>query len=72
MRPLGCFYWGKVWTLAAWCETRSGFRSFRLDRVVQAQQLDDKVGRFKDEPGKTLADFLRTAAPVEVRKELDG
>ncbi|MDB5894761.1 MAG: DNA-binding transcriptional regulator, partial [Rhodoferax sp.] len=19
VRPLGCFYWGKVWTLSAWC-----------------------------------------------------
>src|SRR6185369_15420521 len=25
VRPLGCFYWGKVWTLAAWCEHRSDF-----------------------------------------------
>ncbi|MBK9573277.1 MAG: WYL domain-containing protein [Rhodoferax sp.] len=33
VRPLGCFYWGKVWTLAAWCEMRHGFRSFRLDRM---------------------------------------
>ena len=40
VRPLGCFYWGKVWTLAAWCETRNGFRSFRLDRMVKVQRLD--------------------------------
>ncbi len=24
VRPLGCFYWGKVWTLAAWREARDG------------------------------------------------
>lgn len=28
LRPLGCFYWGKVWTLAAWCESRQNFRVF--------------------------------------------
>ena len=27
LRPLGCFYWGKVWTLAAWCEQRNDFRA---------------------------------------------
>jgi len=72
VRPLGCFYWGKVWTLAAWCETRSGFRSFRLDRMVQVQRLGGMAGQFKDEPGKTLADYLRAVAPAEARNQLDG
>ena len=56
VRPLGCFYWGKVWTLSAWCETRQGFRGFRIDRI---QQLEVTAQRFSDEPGKTLADMLR-------------
>ncbi len=54
--PLGCFYWGEVWTLAAWCETRAGFRSFRVDRVGGLAVLE---ARFNDEPGKTLADLMR-------------
>ncbi len=58
VRPLGCFFWGKVWTLAAWCETRHAFRSFRLDRM-DGLQVQDAV--FRDEAGKTLADFLRQA-----------
>ena len=58
VRPLGCFFWGKVWTLAAWCETRAAFRSFRVDRIGTIHNLDE---RFRDEPGKTLADFLRQA-----------
>ena len=33
LRPLGCFYWGAAWTLAAWCELRQDFRSFRVDRI---------------------------------------
>ena len=56
VRPLGCFYWGKVWTLAAWCEERADFRSFRVDRVNYVRRLDEQ---FRDEPGRTLADLHR-------------
>ena len=56
VRPLGSFYWGAVWTLAAWCETREDFRSFRVDRIERLLPLDE---RFRDEAGKTLADLLR-------------
>ncbi|MGC4079296.1 MAG: YafY family protein [Rubrivivax sp.] len=56
VRPLGCFFWGSVWTLAAWCELRGGFRSFRLDRIVA---LEATAERFAPEPGRTLADLLR-------------
>lgn len=66
LRPLGCFYWGKVWTLVAWCEVRGAFRSFRIDRMVEVQSVDGAGSTFRDEPGKTLADFLRLAAPPEV------
>jgi len=56
VRPLGCFYWGKVWTLSTWCELRNDFRGFRLDRMDAIAVLPE---RFRDEPGKTLADLLR-------------
>jgi len=57
VRPLGCFYWSEVWTLAAWCEERADFRNFRVDRILSLQVLDE---RFRDEPGKTLTDLLRS------------
>ena len=66
LRPLGCFYWGKVWTLAAWCETRDDFRSFRLDRMTALTPMPGPGARFRDEPGRTLADFLRHVAPPDV------
>ncbi len=66
VRPLGCFYWGKVWTLVGWCEARQAFRSFRIDRIAAVQTVDGAGGVFRDEAGKTLADFLRMAAPPEV------
>jgi len=55
LRPLALFYWGKVWTLAAWCEARGGFRNFRLDRMETVQWLDE---RFEHEDGKSLDDFM--------------
>jgi len=55
-RPLGCYHWESVWTLAAWCEQRADFRSFRVDRMHTLAVLDDV---FRDEPGRTLPDFLR-------------
>jgi predicted DNA-binding transcriptional regulator YafY len=56
VRPLGCFYWGKVWTLAAWCELRGDFRGFRVDRMGGICRLDE---RFRDESDKSLAEMLR-------------
>ena len=55
VRPLGLFFWGTKWTLTGWCELRSDFRAFRLDRVVESRVLDDS---FQDEPGRTLEDFF--------------
>ena len=64
VRPLGVFFWGKTWTLAAWCELRNGFRNFRLDRLVGEPTLQD---RFDDEPGRTLRDMLSQYGPAAVR-----
>jgi predicted DNA-binding transcriptional regulator YafY len=59
LRPLGLYHWGKVWTLVAWCELRDDFRSFRADRITDIRECGD---RFRDEPGRTLRDFLRRMA----------
>jgi predicted DNA-binding transcriptional regulator YafY len=64
VRPLGVFFWGRTWTLAAWCELREDFRNFRLDRVSRSSMLD---GTFDDEPGKTLRDLLTKYGPEAVR-----
>ena len=67
LRPLGCFYWGKVWTLAAWCESRRDFRTFRLDRMCGVQPVEGRAGEVRDEPGTTLADYLRAVVPPPVQ-----
>ncbi|WP_295642802.1 YafY family protein [uncultured Methylibium sp.] len=56
VRPLGCFLWDAAWTLAAWCELRKDFRNFRVDRIASIKPTG---ARFRDEPGRTLADLCR-------------
>ena len=57
VHPLGMFYWGKVWTLVAWCELRDCFRHFRLDRISRLAMLD---AHYVSIEGRTLQDFLDT------------
>ena len=54
--PLGLEYWGKCWTLTAWCELRTDFRVFRLDRITTCEQLERQ---FPAEKGKTYQDYLK-------------
>lgn len=54
IRPLHMEYWGRVWTLTAWCELRADHRVFRVDLIQTAEALPEL---FVDEPGKTLADY---------------
>lgn len=56
IRPLGLWFWGKVWTLVAWCELRADFRMFRLDRIQGCRSGD----RFPPDPAKGLAKFFQT------------
>jgi predicted DNA-binding transcriptional regulator YafY len=64
VRPVGVFFWGRTWTLAAWCELRNDFRNFRLDRARELVALDQT---FEDEPGKTLRDLLTRYGPEAVK-----
>ncbi len=57
LRPLGLHFWGGTWTLAAWCETRGDFRTFRVDRL-KTWIIE---GAFPVEPGRELVDYLEHA-----------
>ena len=56
LRPLGLFFWGATWTLAAYCELREDFRNFRIDRIQRLTLLEEP---FRLEPPVTLDDFAR-------------
>jgi len=64
-RPLGLYFWGRKWTLAAWCELRSDYRSFRPDRMRDVQLLDT---RFDPADGISLAGFLAKRDPADSEK----
>lgn len=63
LHPLALYFWGGAWTLAAWCELRNDFRSFRVDRMEHLESLEEV---FIPKSGQMLSDFLR-----HVRAELD-
>jgi predicted DNA-binding transcriptional regulator YafY len=46
--PISVGYLEAVRLLAAWCELRSDFRSFRTDRVVGATYLDERYPERRD------------------------
>lgn len=55
IRPLSLVFFGPVWLVLGWCETRKDFRNFRLDRMAE---LAIPGTTFKDEKGKTLEAYL--------------
>lgn len=57
VRPLGLYFWGNRWTLAAWCELRSDYRSFRPDRMHDLELLE-RV--FDPEEGPSLGHYIES------------
>ncbi len=55
IRALQMEYWGRVWTVTAWCELRRDFRVFRADRIRGLKLLAEL---FVEEQGKSLADYM--------------
>jgi len=72
LRPPGCFYWGKVWTLAAWCELRDGFRSFAWTVCPMCARSTARRAITKTKQAKPYPTDLRHAAPPGVHEKLDG
>jgi len=56
VHPLGLWFWGKVWTLVAWCEIRRDFRMFRLDRTTGLATTGQQFSPAKE---RSLAACLR-------------
>jgi predicted DNA-binding transcriptional regulator YafY len=55
IRPIAMAYYVDVTLLGAWCELRNDLRNFRVDRISNAQLLDE---RFLAESGKLMAEWL--------------
>ena len=53
--PLGLEYWGAKWTLIAYCQLRSDYREFRLDRI---QSIIPLAKAFDTNSQKSLAHYM--------------
>ena len=60
-RPLGLYFWGRKWTLAAWCELRRDYRSFRPDRMRDVRAARARASTRAD--GISLAGFMAKKRP---------
>ena len=48
VEPLCLSFWGRVWTLGAWCRMREDFRNFRVDRILEMKTTPQEI-----EPDRT-------------------
>lgn len=55
--PLAILGWGDRWSVLAWCELRSAYRNFRLDRMQKAISTDE---RFETGPDLSLAHYFQS------------
>lgn len=42
VEPVGLHFWGRTWSLAAWCHLRENWRGFRIDRMTAVQVGDER------------------------------
>jgi predicted DNA-binding transcriptional regulator YafY len=71
--PLGLYFWGKQWLLAAYCLMRQDYRSFRVDRVVALTDAapDAACFPFGVEP-PTLPGYVRAMEEQRTRELAAG
>ncbi len=59
IRPLALALTGQTWVLAAWCDTKTGFAAFGLDRLLD---IVPRGEAFPRESGKRLTDYRKWQA----------
>ncbi|MGF1695434.1 YafY family transcriptional regulator [Vibrio lamellibrachiae] len=62
LQPLGQIFWGKNWTLVAWCELRDDYRHFRLDRIESLAVLEEG---FETSDSKSLTHYIAQYSPPD-------
>lgn len=53
--PIATLYYVDVTLIAGWCELRSGYRHFRIDRIVTSRMLDET---YDPDGGRLMAEWL--------------
>ncbi len=62
VRPLCLAFMAPNWLFTGWCELRCDFRSFRVDRISDLSETEE---RFQEEPGRALRDFIAMVSSKE-------
>jgi len=57
IQPLGLTTFDEVWLLTAWCESKDGFRNFRVDKFKSVTGTDTL---FHIRPGRSFQDYIKT------------
>jgi predicted DNA-binding transcriptional regulator YafY len=58
--PLGLYFWGPSWLLAAYCWLRDDYRSFRVDRIVKCAGIAPEAERLsRVAPAISLEQYIR-------------
>jgi predicted DNA-binding transcriptional regulator YafY len=55
VEPLCLAFWGRAWTLGAWCRLRTDFRNFRPDRIATFEPTGEI---FAETPERGLDAYL--------------
>jgi len=68
--PLGLYFWGKQWLLAAYCCLRSDYRSFRVDRIHELRLVPaDAVRLAAAATSITLDGYVRAMEEAEACRQ---
>jgi predicted DNA-binding transcriptional regulator YafY len=67
--PLGLYFWGKQWLLAAYCWARHDYRSFRVDRIARADEVAPEPERLAALPATVSLEAYIRAMEERSRQE---
>lgn len=60
--PLALMGWGGHWTVLGWCETRTAYRNFRIDRIETLEALSEP---FELSATISIAHYYRTELGID-------
>jgi predicted DNA-binding transcriptional regulator YafY len=68
--PLGLYFWGKQWLLAAYCWLRADYRSFRVDRMQSLRLMAPDAAQLAALGSAPSLERYVAAAEAQIRVEM--
>ncbi len=72
VEPVGLHFWGRTWSLAAWCHLRQDWRTFLVDRMTEVKASNDSFDPAKRGGLDAYFTHVKTAAVEDGREVPDG